>query len=226
MNGAATTTSSAPSEGKGRDQADRREADVRTRGGATGRVSRGPCADVLACGVGTRREGLADDILAGAPLHPELGLEDEPVRQRRHRHRLDVVRGDEVAPCERGAAAGELQESETAAWAGPDRDARALAGRRDESNDVVADRGSTCTSSTAACIASSVGDRSPARAWIVSLAPLEPARQHLPLGPRVRIAEPGAQRNRSSCASGSGYVPSYSIGFWVARTRNGRSRGR
>ena len=32
--------------------------------------------------------------------------------------------------------------------------------------------------------------------------------------------------NRSSCASGSGYVPSYSIGFCVARTRNGRSSGR
>jgi hypothetical protein len=31
---------------------------------------------------------------------------------------------------------------------------------------------------------------------------------------------------RSSCASGSGYVPSYSIGFCVARTRNGRSSGR
>ena len=30
---------------------------------------------------------------------------------------------------------------------------------------------------------------------------------------------------RSSCASGSGYVPSYSIGFCVAMTRNGRSRG-
>ena len=28
---------------------------------------------------------------------------------------------------------------------------------------------------------------------------------------------------RSSCASGSGYVPSYSIGFCVATTRNGRS---
>src|SRR6266496_1012697 len=31
--------------------------------------------------------------------------------------------------------------------------------------------------------------------------------------------------NRSSCASGSGYVPSYSIGFWVAMTMNGGSSG-
>ena len=30
---------------------------------------------------------------------------------------------------------------------------------------------------------------------------------------------------RSSCASGSGYVPSYSIGFCVATTKNGRSSG-
>src|SRR6476646_420081 len=29
---------------------------------------------------------------------------------------------------------------------------------------------------------------------------------------------------RSSCASGSGYVPSYSIGFWVAITMKGRAR--
>ena len=27
--------------------------------------------------------------------------------------------------------------------------------------------------------------------------------------------------NRSTCASGSEYVPSVSMGFWVARTRNG-----
>ncbi len=32
-------------------------------------------------------------------------------------------------------------------------------------------------------------------------------------------------RNRSSWASGRGYVPSYSIGFWVASTMNGRSSG-
>ena len=28
-------------------------------------------------------------------------------------------------------------------------------------------------------------------------------------------------RKRSRCASGSGYTPSFSIGFWVASTRNG-----
>ena len=32
-------------------------------------------------------------------------------------------------------------------------------------------------------------------------------------------------RNRSSCASGSGYVPSISIGFWVASTKNGAGSG-
>ena len=31
--------------------------------------------------------------------------------------------------------------------------------------------------------------------------------------------------NRSSCASGSANVPSYSIGFWVAMTRNGSGIG-
>ena len=31
--------------------------------------------------------------------------------------------------------------------------------------------------------------------------------------------------NRSSCASGSGYVPSSSIGFCVANTKNGSSSG-
>ena len=33
-------------------------------------------------------------------------------------------------------------------------------------------------------------------------------------------------RKRSSCASGSGNVPSYSIGFWVASTMNGVGSGR
>jgi hypothetical protein len=33
-------------------------------------------------------------------------------------------------------------------------------------------------------------------------------------------------RKRSSCASGSVYVPSNSIGFWVAITRKGSGRGR
>ena len=31
--------------------------------------------------------------------------------------------------------------------------------------------------------------------------------------------------NRSTCASGRAYVPSVSIGFWVARTRNGSGTG-
>ena len=31
--------------------------------------------------------------------------------------------------------------------------------------------------------------------------------------------------NRSSCASGSANVPSYSMGFWVAMTRNGSGIG-
>ena len=33
------------------------------------------------------------------------------------------------------------------------------------------------------------------------------------------------RKKRSSCASGSGYVPSYSIGFWVATTRKRPPRG-
>ena len=31
---------------------------------------------------------------------------------------------------------------------------------------------------------------------------------------------------RSTCASGSGYVPSWSMGFWVARTRKGDGRSK
>src|SRR5580704_15626631 len=34
------------------------------------------------------------------------------------------------------------------------------------------------------------------------------------------------KKKRSSCASGSGYVPSYSTGFWVATTRNRSPRAR
>ena len=34
------------------------------------------------------------------------------------------------------------------------------------------------------------------------------------------------KRKRSRCASGSGYTPSFSIGFWVASTRNGSGIGK
>ena len=43
----------------------------------------------------------------------------------------------------------------------------------------------------------------------------------------VKVKYPTVRRamNRSRCASGSGYVPSISTGFWVATTRNGRGSG-
>src|SRR5262249_5284240 len=42
------------------------------------------------------------------------------------------------------------------------------------------------------------------------------------------LGEPAAilARERASCGSGSGYVPSYSIGFCVATTTNGSGSGR
>ena len=53
---------------------------------------------------------------------------------------------------------------------------------------------------------------------------LEPRRASRPLLPATGYPRLSRTRNRSSCASGSGKVPSWSTGFWVAMTRNGGFR--
>jgi hypothetical protein len=50
-----------------------------------------------------------------------------------------------------------------------------------------------------------------------------PEAEDLPLLVLVRVAERELERKRSSWASGSGYVPSYSIGFCVARRGTARA---
>ena len=60
--------------------------------------------------------------------------------ERRNRDLLDVVGGDEVTTRERCAAARELQERQAAAGARPDGEARALARRGHDVDDVATDR--------------------------------------------------------------------------------------
>ena len=118
--------------------------------------------------------------------------------------RLHVVRGDEVAPGERGAAAGELEQGEAAARARADGEARARAGRRDEGDDVAADRGIDVDELDGRLHREQrlpvdhLGQRQ------VVLAALDPARQHLPLGVRARIAEARAQQEAVELGLGEG----------------------
>ena len=134
---------------------------------------------------------------------------------------------DEVAPGERRPAAGELEQREAAARARADRGALATrASPRRRRRSSARTLSATCTCSTARCISSSVS-RSTTRLErdLVRLRARCGGRASRP-----RRREPGSRtpirsRKRSSCASGSGYVPSYSIGFCVAITRNGGSSG-
>ena len=123
------------------------------------------------------------------------GFSSESVREGRHGDRLDVVGGHEVAAGERGAAARELEQREAAARARADGEARATrASPRRERRCSARRTGSTWTSSTAACIASSVSRsitcvsrRSSPRRSIrrASISHSASAR---------RVAEPGAQQ--------------------------------
>ena len=67
------------------------------------------------------------------------GRSDEPVRERGHGDRLDVVRRHVRAAVERGAAARELQQRQRAARARADLDAARRARRRDEVDHVEPD---------------------------------------------------------------------------------------
>src|SRR5262249_34676906 len=82
-------------------------------------------------------EHLAHDVVAADLLHPELGLEHQPVPEPWYGHGLDVVRGREVATVERGAATRELQQRERSTRAGADLKPRAGPGGPDEVDDVA-----------------------------------------------------------------------------------------
>src|SRR6185436_8228363 len=56
-----------------------------------------------------------------------------------HGDGLDVIRRREVAAVQRGAAAGELQQRQRAAWTGADLESRARPSRADDLDDVAAE---------------------------------------------------------------------------------------
>ena len=190
------------------------------------RVSRSPAATSAADGVGHGVEALAHDVLAPGCRAPRLGAQHEAVRERRHGDRLHVVGHDEVAPGERGPRTRQLEQRQRAARAGadlaPSGSAR-VAG--DEVDDVARRRPApTCTSSTARLQAAHGRRRRRRRRARPRRCRAERAASSISRSSSAaRVARRAARsRKRSSCASGSGYVPSYSIGFCVASTRNGR----
>src|SRR5687768_12799600 len=86
-----------------------------------------------------RRDGRPHRFGRIDPLHPELRRQREPVRERGDRHRLDVVRRDEVAAEIRGAGAGQLHERERAPRRGPDGQLRRLPRRARDRDRVLGD---------------------------------------------------------------------------------------
>ena len=86
------------------------------------------------------RERLRHDVLAAHALHPELGPQRQPVRERRNRDRLHVLGDDEVAAVERRLRARELQQREAAARARADREPLRAPRRGYEVDDVARDR--------------------------------------------------------------------------------------
>ena len=84
-------------------------------------------------------EHLADDVLGGDPLHPQLGAQHEAMCERGNGDGLHVVRKHEVAALQRGAAARELEESEASARARTDRGALRRPRRGDDVDAVLAD---------------------------------------------------------------------------------------
>ena len=130
-----------PAEGQAGHEPGRRERGIR---GHARRDEPGHASAVRNAVLGGRRrhrlERLLHDVLAAEPLHPELRLHHQPVRECRHGDGLHVVRSDEVAPGERRLRARELEQGEAAARARADGEPPRLARRRHEIDDVALDR--------------------------------------------------------------------------------------
>ena len=151
---------------------------------------------------------------------PGSGTQDHAVGQGRDCQRFDVIRQDVIPPIQGGPG---LRGADTApgchaGWRpGKLRDARGSGGRSD---DVALDRRSdkdlfncllSCESSSTETTCSSSqmgGGTAGVRGHALHLRRAGSPR-------RTRI------KKRSNWASGRGKVPSYSIGFWVARTIKG-----
>ena len=215
-------------EHEAREQPDTREARV---GGEPRRDDpRHPAAssDVLRRRRRHGLERLRDDVLTAHALHPELGTQRQPVRERGDRDRLHVLGHDEVASGERRLRARELQQREAAARARADgRAAATRASPRRGRRCSPRSPAETCTCSSERCISTSVGVSTTDVQLDLVLAAIEPAREHLDLVLAARVTDADrASGSGRAAPPGSGYVPSYSIGFCVASTMNGCGSGR
>ena len=104
------------------------------------------------------RVSSADDVLGRDALHPELGPQRQPVRERGNGDRLHVVGRHEVAArrAQPGSARASAGPATRAGWRRPGSTAR-LARGRDEVDHVAADRlGDVHLPRSRACMASSV----------------------------------------------------------------------
>ncbi len=191
------------------------------------------CAAAPERGAATRfgsrdaREDARDDVVGGQPFDLGLRAHDHTVREDERRDVLDVVGGRERAPVEvrRGLRAGD--ERQRRARARTERDVSRRARRGDHVVDVCLQRlARRARARTARCAASDLRAARNRRRRRRRRDRARRIRQRRARSARVSSAGGGypvrtRTKNRSSCASGSGYVPSYSIGFCVAHTKNG-----
>ena len=167
-------------------------------------------------------EHARDDLVRGRAAQREVEIEQDAVVEHGRRHGLDVVGQDEGAAVEERLGLGGAVEGDARARAAAQAHLLVLARGTDEGHHVLLDRrrdedrahGFAHREQRRA-----VDDRLDLLEWI--------CRRLVAAGDAQLVARdrdsPSSMRtrNRSSCASGSAKVPSSSIGFWVARTRNG-----
>src|SRR5437016_7533447 len=87
-----------------------------------------------------RSKDLGNHCGRGEVLEPRLGLKDEPMRERRCRERLHIVRQDVVTPVHRGVRLGRPRQRERAARGSAKVDVGVRPRRRDHVDDVLLDR--------------------------------------------------------------------------------------
>ena len=151
------------------------------------------------------------------------------MREHRYRDRLHVVGDGVVRP--RAAAAPWTAGTARAGRAGstPSRTGRVLAARRGRAATTYAPRGRSRRTVRTRGLQRrpdlGVEHRSHRLERIVGAVPGRSSTSTSTAAGRIAERR-GAPPKRSSCASGSGYVPWKSTGFWVAITRNGPAAGR
>ena len=204
---------------------DRRPARHRHRGGARPRRAIGRSPPAAKRSLARRAQGTGTASSRRLAAAGPLSRCAEPMLDHRREHRLHVLGNDGVAAGDQRPGARRAQQADGRARRQARRSIRRRCGcgrpAPARSRAAPARRGSSstlcCSSRSASTLAIAPSDLTSSR----RSTPLSSSRSAAAAGyPRcTRI------RNRSSCDSGSGKVPTCSCGFCVAMTKNGSGSG-